>query len=341
MKRLLASTSLFAFVVFGNPLLLLASTTETYKGICDGSAGIAITADLFIVANDDSQRLRVYRRGQSEPLMEFDKDLNQFLGTNDINDQEADIEATARLNNRVYWITSHGRDSDGDERETRRRFFATEIEIARNKVTIEPVQQPYTRLLDDLFRAESLSNYKNLLQMAATIAPEEKNGLNIEGLAATPEGHLLIGFRNPILPNGDALVVPFLNPSNVVNGETAQFGNPIGLPLGGLGIRSIDYVEARKSYWIIAGPSGDQGEFKIFEWAGSGEPKPRTDVLFDNKMHPEGLVTFPGDQSHVLVLIDDGDRKGMDPNAENKKCKKVAQELKRFHTVSVSLVAPR
>src|SRR5215813_14103983 len=186
MKCFLASTSLFAFLVLGNSVLLWASAVETYKGMCDGSAGIAITPDLFVVANDDSQTLRVYRRGTPEPLKEFDKDLNKFLGTDDANNKEADIEAAARIKGRVYWITSHGRDSDAKERETRRRFFATEIKVTSDKVTIKPVQRPYKRLLDDLLNAESLSRYKRLLQNGAKLAPEEKGGLNIEGLAATP-----------------------------------------------------------------------------------------------------------------------------------------------------------
>src|SRR5262245_40519980 len=170
MRRFLASTSLCACVVLGTSALLWASATETYKGMCDGSAGTAITPDLFVVANDDGQTLRVYRRGTPEPLKEFDTDLNQFLGTDQSNDHEADIEAAARVNNRIYWITSHGRDSDGVERETRRRFFATEIKVASGKVTIEPVQRPYIKLLDDLFGAESLRKYKSLLQNGAKIA---------------------------------------------------------------------------------------------------------------------------------------------------------------------------
>ena len=102
MKRFLASTSLLACVVLGDPGLLLAGATETYKGMCDGSAGTAITPDRFVVANDDGQTLGVYRRGKPEPLKEGDKDLNQFLGTDNINNQEADIEAAARVNNRIY-----------------------------------------------------------------------------------------------------------------------------------------------------------------------------------------------------------------------------------------------
>src|SRR5262245_55877562 len=337
MRRFLASTSLCACVVLGTSALLWASAAETYKGMCDGSAGVAITPDLFVVANDDGQTLRVYRRGTPEPLKEFDTDLNSFLGTDDANNQEADIEAVARVKGRAYWMTSHGRDSDAVEHETRRRFFATELKLTGDKVTIEPVQRPYTRLLDDLFNAESLRHYTSLLRHGATLAPEAKGGLNIEGLAATPEGQLLIGFRNPILPNGSALVVPLLNPEDVVNGQTARFGDPRELKLGGLGIRSIDYVAARQSYWIIAGPSGDEGEFKLFEWSGSGDPAPRTDVTFDHQMHPEALVTFPDNQSNVLVLMDDGDIRGMDPSS-NKKCKNVAQDLKRFRAISVPLV---
>lgn len=81
------------------------------------------------------------------------------------------------------------------------------------------------------------------LKEAETKAPKAEGGLNIEGLTATPEGELLIGFRNPI-PDGKALLLPLKNPSDLVkNPDTAKaiFGEPITLDLGGLGIRSIEY----------------------------------------------------------------------------------------------------
>ena len=73
----------------------------------------------------------------------------------------------------------------------------------------------------------------------------------MEGLAARPDGSsLLIGLRNPVA-NGRAVLIPFLNPREVVNGEAKpKLGTPITLDLGGRGIRSLDYSEARRAYII-------------------------------------------------------------------------------------------
>ena len=107
---------------------------------------------------------------------------------------------------------------------------------------VSPVGLPYTRLLDDLVQAPDLAKYD--LEGASKKAPEDKDGLNIEALAATPQGTLMIGFRNPI-PDGKALIVPLDNPQQVVAGERAKLGPPIELSLKGLGIRSIEYRESR------------------------------------------------------------------------------------------------
>jgi hypothetical protein len=47
-----------------------------------------------------------------------------------------------------------------------------------------------------MFQDEQLKDYE--LEKAEKLAPKEEGGLNIEGLTATPNGELLIGFRNPI-----------------------------------------------------------------------------------------------------------------------------------------------
>jgi hypothetical protein len=51
--------------------------------------------------------------------------------------------------------------------------------------------------------------------------------------------------RNPI-PGKRALLVPLENPEEVVDGRAAKLGTPILLPLGGLGVRNIEYFEARR-----------------------------------------------------------------------------------------------
>ena len=67
-------------------------------------------------------------------------------------------------------------------------------------------------------------------------AAEAEGGFNIEGLASTPEGALLIGLRNP-LRHGRALLVPLLNPDEVIEGGRARFGAPVELDLQQRGIR--------------------------------------------------------------------------------------------------------
>jgi hypothetical protein len=58
---------------------------------------------------------------------------------------------------------------------------------------------------------------------AAALVLEANDGLNIEGLAATPEKKLLIGFRNPIRSQR-ALLASLENPREVMQGKAARYG---------------------------------------------------------------------------------------------------------------------
>jgi hypothetical protein len=93
-------------------------------------------------------------------------------------------------------------------------------------------------------------------------------GLNVEGVAWDPQNRrLLVWLRSPVV-NGHALVVPLklrdqnaaLNFDNLeVEGSKA-----IRLPLSGAGIRSIEYDESRKAFFLItgAGPNSERMDFK-------------------------------------------------------------------------------
>jgi hypothetical protein len=102
--------------------------------------------------------------------------------------------------------------------------------MAEANPPVKAVGAPYKHLLEDLLAAPQLKDYK--LEEAAKLSPEAEGGLNIEGLAATPAGGLLIGFRNPIR-RGKALIVPLNNPAGVVEGARADLGDPIELDLEG------------------------------------------------------------------------------------------------------------
>src|ERR1043165_7727785 len=120
------------------------------------------------------------------------------------------------------------------------------------------VGKPYERLLDDLLRDPKLGPFN--LAAASQREPKARGALNIEGLSATPDGHLLIGFRNPI-PGGKALLLPMLTPDAVIHGQAAKFGEPILLDLQGLGIRDMAFWAGQ--YAIIAGSYDGKGQSHV------------------------------------------------------------------------------
>jgi hypothetical protein len=201
----------------------------------------------------------------------------------------------------VFWISSHSRTKAGKEQPRRHRFFATRI-VPGAVPRLQPVGRAYEGLLADLQAAATLAGLG--LKEAATRKPEEPGGLNIEGLAATPQGQLLIGFRNPLQAGGKALLVPLLNPRAVIDGQAAVFGQPILLPLGERGIRSID--AAKDGYFISAGPVADSGGFALFHWSGKSTDAPllRSD-LKPSTLFGEALLVWPDGKS-LQMLSDDG-----------------------------------
>jgi Protein of unknown function (DUF3616) len=310
--------------------MVIAEVTKPIElqGFCDASAAVSLAPDTFIVAGDEDNILRVYKPSISQKPTDT-SDLNLFLKVVP-EDREVDIEGAARLGDKIYWIGSHSTNKNGKARPNRRRLFATEVKVANNKVTVVPIGKPYIDLIDDLSKSPELKMYA--LDAAAKIAPKEKNALNIEGLATTPQGTLLIGFRNPI-PEGKALIVPLNNPVDVIKGiSRAQLGRPILLSLGGLGIRDIEYSELHHQYFIIAGPYGEEGELKLYRWSGSSTDVPT--VINNTKfagLQPEALVIYQDKKDKIQVLSDDGNR-----SLTGVKCKDAPAIQQRFRSLWVS-----
>jgi hypothetical protein len=271
-----------------------------YTGMCDASGAVAISSNLFAVANDEDNILRLYRSDQpGGAVKQFD--LNGFLEVRG-KSVEVDLEGAARIGTRAFWIGSHGRNKDGKERPNRHRLFATDISVNDGDVTLIPVGRPYKRLLEDLLLDGRFDQFH--FAEAARHAPKEPGALNIEGLSATPEGQLLIGFRNPV-PAGKALLIPLLNPNEIVAGKAASFGAAIQLDLGGRGIRDIASHEG--SYLIIAGGCQGGGHFQLYRWAGPGANPELLPVDHLNHYHPEALVIYPQyGLRQIQVLSDDG-----------------------------------
>jgi hypothetical protein len=279
--------------------LLMRSTyaqpVDFFRGPCDASAAVALGPDGFVVANDEDNTLRIHRYGQPAPVASVP--LAGFLDTGK---READIEGAAAIGSRIWWTASHSRNSKGREQPSRHRIFATDIREG-SPPTLTPVGKPYVDLLRDLAEAPALAPYR--LEAASRLATEADGGLNIEGLAATPDGGLLIGFRSP-LRDARALIVPLTNPAEIIDGKRARLGAPIELDLGGRGIRSMELIDG--AYWIVAGPVADRGTFAVYRWSGRAAEAP---VLMPKvsigDLRPEALFAIPA-STRVRLLSDDG-----------------------------------
>lgn len=290
-----------------------------FTGTCDASAAIALGGDLFVVASDEDNLLRFYRPSQpGRPVQKYD--LRSVLATK-AGSPEADLEGAARLGQRVFFITSHGRDAKGKFAPDRHRFFALEFTRREGEIDVQPVGKPYTSLVVDLASDPKYAKFK--LADAAARPPKSEAGFNIEALTDTPEGTLLIGFRSPI-PEQHALLVPLLNPNEVVTGQPPRFGSPILLDLGGLGLRGIS--STRRGYYLLAGPHDGAAQSRLFSWAGgSSVPHAVTGVQF-SKINPEGICFLDVDgRPDFLILSDDGAWK-----VKGKECKSLPESERQF-----------
>lgn len=324
---------------------VLTSTAQTsnptpvwYNGLRDASAVVALDQRYFAVADDEDNVLRVFDRQQPGRAI-FSWDSSGFLRV-DPRSPESDLEGAARIGDRIYWITSHGRSKEAEYRESRHRLFATIVNDSSSGHFLYPTGAPYLNLNEDLLRDPRLKPFG--LSLAATRAPKSEDAFNIEGLAATPDGKLLIGFRNPV-PNGKALLVPLLNPAGVVSGQRAQLGDPILLDLQGRAIRSIAWVGDR--YLIIAGSYNATSSFALFDWAGHGPARKINDLNLPG-LTPEGIDLIPGVSPETLLIVsDDGSvKKGKNAikGGPGKKGRKMDKRLRaelanRFRVVELVL----
>lgn len=188
---------------------IINSEPLKHLGICDASAALPWGEDRFFVGNDEDNILRLYDSHQSGKAVES-VDINEYFFPHD--DEEIDIECVTNLGDFSYWITSRGRSKKGKFKEKRHQLFA--VQFFDNDAILGVIGQPYQKLvLPDLLENSLLKPFD--LKTAETIAPKE-GGLNIEGLTATPEDDLLIGFRSPLkpltLPQPEQPLKPIVNP---------------------------------------------------------------------------------------------------------------------------------
>jgi len=293
-----------------------------FRGASDASAAVAVGENMFVVADDENNILRIYETSEAgQPVASFD--MTSFLDI-EPDHPEADIEAAAMIGRRIYWITSHGRNKDGKMRPNRYRFFATEVLVENQSVKLRPAGKPCENLVHELLISDA--GRRLGLDKATRFGAElkkkdreklapKRDGLNIEGLCASADGgRLYLGLRNPRPKDrpgsrAKAIVIPLLNPEQVIEkGEAPVFGEPMLWDLKGLGIRSMEYSRFHKACFIIAGGPDDDVGFALYRWSGKLESPPELErelSLGKSKFTPEALIPFEK-SGRLLMLSDDG-----------------------------------
>lgn len=324
-------------------------------GASDASTAIAVDSQHVLVADDEDQVLRLYRRDQSGlPLSKFD--FTSQLGLTDVSGgvpREVDLEAATRVGDTIYWLGSHSNSAAGAARPNRSRMFATTVAGSGAGTTLSYAGR-YDHLETDLLAWDSGNghglgaNYYELSSSAAAgVVPEGANGFNIEGLVMAPGGSTAyLAFRAPLATpalRSRALVVPVTNWGALAqtHGGTAGsavFGAPIELDLAGRGIREI--VSNGSDYVLIAGPVGSVGTFQLYTWSGvaGASPVPRAEIA---GLNPEGIVQVPAgtlNGTTTLQLVSDlGDTVFYNDGVIGKE---LTDNLQKFRIDTVALGAP-
>ena len=315
----------------------------------DASGAIAMGDTLMFVNNNEYEVLGLFSRYPgstcAEPIYAFN--AHPYLGlVVTSSDSSADLEAGVKMADssgvRIYWTGSMSNSKGGNLRPDRSRLFATTVNgngTGSPPYTLTYVGR-YDKLRDDILAWDQNNlhglgaNYFGLVASAANNhAPQAIDGFNVEGITLAPDGKTAyIGFRAPMVnpsgpttstsPRTHTLIVTLLNMPDLVKGNptpgpgAAHFGPPIVLPLGGRGIRSIDYTYPGQ-YVITAGPWDNVSNppvaplnFRLFTWSGSPLNAPvERSATFAATYSPEGCIVPNARltaQSVVELINDDG-----------------------------------
>ncbi|WP_327711692.1 hypothetical protein OG912_27535 [Streptomyces sp. NBC_00464] len=276
-----------------------AADTRYLTGSSDASAAVDAGDGYVLVADDESNTLRLYDGSASgAPVRTWD--VASKLGVS----KEIDIEGAARVGNTVYWTGSLGNNKDGEYKADRNTVFTTTVS-GSGAATQLTVGGSYKKLRDDLVAWDETNGnrYGFAAGTADGEAPKQIDGFNIEGLEFAPGSTTTayLGFRAPLVPpkeGGKALIVPVTNFDKVAgSGAKAVIGTPIELDLGGLSIRDIRKNSADQ-YLIVAGSwaaDDNSDPYALYSWDGIAghAPVKRLDLPTTDPGGWEAVVAVP------------------------------------------------
>lgn len=291
-----------------------------YAGAGNASTAIDVGGGYMIVGDDEGNLLRLYHeRSSGEPVKTFDFTKVLPVGTS-----EADIEASARVGNTLYWMGSLSNKKSGKAAPEHDIVFAATLSGSGPSTELTYLGS-YTHLREDMVAWDEANG--DPLGLAASTASglpsNEADGFNAEGLefAAGSSEEAYVAFRAPLQPPNDrkdALLIPVGNFASLVThgnpgGTPATFGTALQWDLGGLALRELRR-NADGEFLAIAGTSSDaNSRFGLYAWDGSPADPP---VLSETALSSVGegawedIVSVPdpiADGSTVELIEDNGE----------------------------------
>jgi hypothetical protein len=317
------------------------------KHVRDGLSSALLTGDNLWVSCDERTTVeRLRRTGPHEFGEQFSYQLADLLDLPGSSEVEIDIEGMAAADHYLWIVGSHGlKRKEPDEKDAdvakqlkrltkvkadANRYLLARIPLLHNaetgdyelhKTATHPTESGHilraaqlhgngktNELLDLLAHDPHLKVFVNI--------PGKDNGLDIEGLAISPDGQLFVGLRGPVL-RGWALVLELrltedkhgrLRLANV-DGASQTYYKKHFLDLGGMGLRELRL--RGHDLLLLAGPTMDvDGTIAVYCWPNATShatdslvPAEKIQRLFDV---PHGHGPTAGqDRAEGMALLDD------------------------------------
>lgn len=302
-----------------------------HVGMADASTAQDVGDGHLLVADDDSLGIRLYGPTFDVPVNFFpiQGENHEHIPYERAHGETWDMEASARMDDTIFWIGSIGNSRSGNVRPDRDTIAATELTGSGAETELETLG--YARGFKDALVAWDNADGHGLgagaFSFERAVQPgysvEGPNSLNVEGAAMAPDGQSLwLAFRSPLVDPeagvgsndvpesvGDhALLVEIAEIYDVtVNGAEIHITDYHLLDLGGRAIRGMANT-GDGHYAIQAGSADNAGNFAIFGWTGDPDDAPVESVnpmgmSWDKDGSYESLPLVPSLQDGTSIRV--------------------------------------
>ena len=290
---ILVATIAVAAVVDPIPYLVSPGPMTSFSGGTFEASGVAhVPGTDGVLFVDDGRPNEIF-------WLQLDKDRKQAgaIKSIDIATSIIDLEGITTDGTYFYVVGSQSKPKGADQAGLARFTFDT---TNQRVVGTQAATGLKKFLADNVAELRGMENTKY-----------KDGGINVEGIAWDPQANrLLLGLRSPVV-DGQALVVPLKlrDPKGSMSFDNLEVegGKAIKLPLGGAGLRSIEYDNSRKAFYLItgAGPNNEKMDFKTWEWSGKDDTGLRALETFDRRLKPEGITRVANGAGDFVFIVFD------------------------------------